>query len=274
MSLDPCRKPWRAVIADDEPALLDYLGKCLRDAWPDLDIVGTAANGEEALDLIRRHAPDVAFLDVRMPGLSGLEVALQAGSSCALVFVTAYGDHAVEAFERAAIDYVLKPVTVERLRMSAERLTARIAGQPAGPDQVSMQSLIDSLRALLADRQAPSSLPSGQASAPRYLHWLQVSRREEVQLLPTSEVDLFQSSDKVTLIIHGKGEWVIRTALKELESQLDPDLFWRVHRNAIVRVGAIQKVEKDLQGQFVLRLAGHGRLVPVSRPYAHLFKAL
>jgi DNA-binding LytR/AlgR family response regulator len=256
-----------AVIADDEPALAAYLEKTLRACWPELQIVGRAANGAQALQMIRALQPDVAFLDVQMPGLSGLEVAAQVaalqegapapGSQCRLVFVTAFDQYAIEAFESAAVDYVLKPVTAERLGKTVERLRARPAGTAVGAG-------IDELRQLLEQMQRK----------PGYLHWLQVSVRDEITLLPVGEVDVFQSSDKYTLVSNAKGEWLLRTALKDLEPQLDPNEFWRIHRSTIVRVGAIARVSRDLRGQFVLQLHGNARKLAVSRPYAHRFRAL
>lgn len=274
---------WTAVLADDEPHLLAYLGRCLRQAWPELHIVAEASDGEQALAAIVSRRPDVAFLDVRMPGLSGLEVATRAEGLCDIVFVTAYDEHAIEAFEHAAVDYLLKPVTIDRIERTVQRLLARRAARspdaPSAPalDPLQLQALIEGLRQGLGAPAGAIAVAAGEgagAAAARRLHWLQVSRGEEVQLLPVAEVDLFQSSDKVTLVLHARGEWVIRTPLRDLEPQLDPDLFWRVHRNAIVRVAAISAIERDLQGQFVLRLGEAGRRVAVSRPYAHRFKAL
>ncbi len=249
--------PPTAVLADDEQQLTAYLERALHACWPELQILGRAANGEQALQMITALRPQVAFLDVQMPGLSGLEVAEQIDGQCQIVFVTAFDQYAIDAFENAAVDYLLKPVTEERLRKTVERLRSGAPRGPGGPD-------LAQLRALLAQLQ-PSSA---------YLHWLQVSMRDEVTMLPVSEVDLFQASDKVTLVVSTRGEWVIRTALKDLEPRLDPNAFWRVHRNAIVRVSAIARVSRDLHGQFVLALNGHARKFAVSRPYAHRFKAM
>jgi DNA-binding LytR/AlgR family response regulator len=244
-----------AVIADDEPQLVAYLKKRLKECWPELEIVGEAANGEQALEMIRRLRPGYAFLDVQMPGMTGLEVAEQVADLCQVAFVTAYDQYAIDAFERSAVDYLLKPVSDERLRKTVDRLRRR--AEPAPGAMGELRDLLQQLR-----------------PRPSYLHWLQVSMRDEITLLPVTDVDLFQASDKVTLVLNPRGEWVIRTALKELEPQLDPEQFWRVHRNAIVRVGAIERVSRDLHGQPVLHLAGHARRIAVSRPYAHRFKAM
>jgi DNA-binding LytR/AlgR family response regulator len=259
------RPAMTAVIAEDEAPLLAYLEKMLHDCWPEGEIVGRAANGEQALQMICALQPDVAFLDVQMPGLSGLEVARrladaapgEPGRDCRLVFVTAYDQYAVDAFESAAVDYILKPVTAERLAKTIERLRARQSAAPqAGP--------APELRRLLEQLQ----------SGANYLHWLQVQERDEITLLPVREVDLFQASDKYTLACNARGEWLLRTALKDLEARLDPNEFWRIHRNAIVRVGAIARVSRDLRGQFQLQLHGHARKLAVSRPYANLFRAM
>jgi len=296
--------PMSAVIADDEAQLANYLEKLLRACWPELEIVGRAANGEQALQMIRALQPDVAFLDIQMPGMTGLEVAARlaepavaataAGpqpwpaeapsespsnaavravdaaqdghadrsTSCRLVFVTAFDQYAVEAFERAAVDYVLKPVTADRLARTVERLRLRPIAEPPALAVDELRRLIEQLRGEPA------------RGAADYLHWLQVSVQDEITLLPVAEVDLFQSSDKYTLATNARGEWLLRTALKELEPQLDPQAFWRIHRNAIVRVAAIERVSRDLRGQFVVRLKGQARKLAVSRPYAHLFRAL
>jgi DNA-binding LytR/AlgR family response regulator len=262
----PDAAPISAVIADDEAQLASYLEKLLQGCWPQLEIVGRAGNGEQALQLIRSLRPDVAFLDIRMPGLTGLEVAERlaaerspgAAAACRIVFVTAYDQYAIEAFERAAVDYLLKPVTAERLAGTVARLrTAPTAPATADASLGELRRLIGALR-----------------QAPPRLHWLQVGVRDEVALLPVAEVDLFQSSDKYTLAIGVGGEWLLRTALKDLEPQLDPNAFWRIHRGAVVRVGAIARVHRDLRGQLKVQLKGHARELAVSRPYAHQFRAL
>lgn len=261
-----------AVIADDEPQLAAYLEKLLQACWPELEIVARAGNGEQALQAIRATHPDVAFLDVQMPGLSGLEVAArirelgreaapgageEALARCRIVFVTAFDQYAVEAFETAAVDYLLKPVTPERLARTVERLRShapqgRRAAAPAG---------LDALLERLVRRSG-------------YLHWLQASAGDEITLLPVAEIDWLQSSDKYTLVGNAKGQWLLRTALKDLEEQLDPDEFWRIHRGAIVRVGAIARVSRDLRGQYRVELRGQPRKLAVSRPYAHRFRAM
>jgi DNA-binding LytR/AlgR family response regulator len=244
-----------AVIADDEPQLLDYLRKRLSEVWPELRVVGAAGDGLEALRMIRELRPTHAFLDIRMPGLSGLEVAQQAGPDCRIAFITAYDQYAIDAFEHAAVDYLLKPVSEERLRKTVDRF--RQSQAPAPEALTVLHELVRRLQPV-----------------PAYLHWLQVSVRDEVALLPVAEVDLFQSTDKYTLLANAQGEWLIRMALKDLEPQLDPANFWRIHRGAIVRVGAIERVVRGVHGQFAVKLTGHARKIAVSRPYAFRFKAI
>jgi DNA-binding LytR/AlgR family response regulator len=248
--------PPTAIVVDDEPALVAQLKKALAAGWPDLEVVGTASDGAKALDLADRLRPDVVFLDIQMPGLGGLEVARRLAGRCHVVFVTAYDRYAVQAFEGAAVDYLLKPVDGERLALTVERLRTRLASRP--PD---LGALVE---------QLTERLRHGTGR----LQWLQVQQREDVILVAVGEVDVFQSSDKYTLAQAGEREWVIRTPLKELEAQLDPAQFWRVHRGAIVRVAAIARVSRDLGGQLTVHLSGSRRTVAVSRAYAARFKEM
>jgi DNA-binding LytR/AlgR family response regulator len=245
-----------AIVVDDEPGLVAQLLKALAAAWPDLEVTGTANDGPRALLLADQLHPDVAFLDIQMPGLSGLEVARRLAGRCHVVFVTAYDQYALQAFDSAAVDYLLKPVDVGRLAATVDRLRTRLASRP--PD---LGALVDQL----AERLRPG---------PGALQWLQVQQREDVVLVSVDEVDLFQSSDKYTLALSGEREWVIRTPLKELENQLDPERFWRVHRGAIVRVAAIARVSRDFGGQLTVHLHDTTRTVAVSRSYAARFKGM
>ena len=245
-----------ALIADDEPALLEALRRALAECWPELAIVAEARYGADALALIERLRPDIAFLDIKMPSLSGIEVARRAGARCHVVFVTAYDEFAIQAFDQAAIDYLLKPVSRERLAGTVARLRERLAALPR------------ELPALL--EQLGRRLQAG----PQYLQWLQVSHGEEIFVVATEEVDLFQAADKYTLAITAQREWLIRTPLKALEDELDPDRFWRVHRNAIVRVAAIERVTREFGGRLTLHLLGRAQSCPVSRAYGHRFKQM
>ncbi len=243
-----------ALLVDDEPELVAYLRGGLARLWPELQVL-EAASGSAALELFETHHPDVAFLDVQMPGMTGLEVARRLGGRCHVVFVTAFEQYAVQAFEQAAVDYVLKPVEDERLAETVERLRTRLLAPPAD------------LTALL------SALARGRP-AREFLEWLQVQDRKDLLLLAVDEVDVFQSSEKYTVVLSGEREWIIRTPLQELEEQLDPARFWRIHRNAIVRVGAVARVSRNPSGQLVVHLRRGDRAIPVSRAYARRFKQM
>ncbi len=243
-----------ALIADDEPQLLAFLRSALAAHWPELEILCEAQDGQSAIDLVEVRRPDVAFLDIQMPGVSGLEVARRIAGRCHVVFVTAFEQYAIQAFERAAVDYLLKPVEGDRLAETVARLKGRLATAP--PD---MARLLDGL----AERLRPPGA---------HLQWLKVQCRQDVVLVAVEEVDVFRASEKYTLAVTRDEEWVIRTPLKELEEQLDPARFWRVHRNSIVRVQAIARVTRDDDGQALVHLRHHEQKIPVSRAYAHRFK--
>lgn len=247
------RRP-TALLVDDEKLLVAELRRLLAAAWPELVIVGEAGSGTDAIAQAGALEPDVIFLDIRMPGMTGLDAARQLGTSAHLVFVTAYDQYAVQAFEEGAVDYLLKPVEEARLATTVARLKARLSTPP--PD------LGDLLQRLI--RQPAATRPA--------LQWLQVGEHKDIRILPIAEICLFQSADKYTLVRTGEREWVIRTPLKELEADLDADQFWRVHRNTIVRVGAIESATRDLTGRVSLRVHGMRESVAVSRAYAHLFR--
>jgi DNA-binding LytR/AlgR family response regulator len=242
----------RLLIADDEPPLRAWLRRLLAEVAADAEVVAEAADGASALAEIERLRPDAALLDIRMPGLSGLEVAARAGNVCRYVFVTAYDEFAVQAFEQAAVDYLLKPVTAERLAVSIERLT-----RPAAAVSPTL------LQQLVAGLQ-------GGRARPR--QWLRAGNGDTLQLIDAAEVDHFEAVDKYTAIHIGDRQWLLRTSLKELEGQLDGNEFWRVHRGTIVRVAAIREVRRDLMGRLWLDLKCGGPALPVSRSYAHLFR--
>jgi DNA-binding LytR/AlgR family response regulator len=246
----------RILIADDEPPLRNWLRRLLLEVAPDTEIVAEAGDGTAALEYIETLRPDAAFLDIRMPGMSGLEVATQTQTPTRIVFVTAYDEFAVDAFERAAVDYLLKPVTTERLARTLDRLRANVP--PA--DQTTL------LRQLLARLDEPAR--------PQALHWLRVGSADAVQLLDVGEVDRFEAADKYTAVHCGHREWLIRTPLKELEQQLDREAFWRVHRGTVLRVAAIQRVTRDLMGRLWAELYSGGKPVAISRRYAHLFRQM
>ena len=240
-----------AIIADDEAPLRHHLKKLLANLWPTLQISGEATNGLQALELIQ--TADIAFLDIEMPGMSGLEVAAQYEGTCRIVFITAYDQYAIQAFENAAVDYLLKPVTQERLQKTIERL-----------QQLNQKAQVD-FEALRLMMQPPTV---------SYLQWLKVAQKDEIYLLPVNEVDYFQASNKYTSVITAEKEWLIKTPIKELETSLNPKDFWRIHRGTIVRLPAIARITKDFQGRYILQLHEHKEELTVSRAYAYLFKQM
>jgi DNA-binding LytR/AlgR family response regulator len=246
----------RLVIADDEPPLRAWLRRLVAEVAPDAEVVAEAADGETALAQIERLRPDAALLDIRMPGLSGLEVAARLTQPCRIVFVTAYDEFAVQAFEQAAVDYLLKPVTAERLA----KAMARLGSGPSRVDQADLlRQLIDRLE---------------RHDQPRPLRWLRVGDTDAVQLIDVADVDRFEAMDKYTTVFAGERQWLIRVPLKQLEQQLDPQAFWRVHRGTLVRVAAIRQVRRDLMGRLWLDLHGSDAPVVVSRSHAHLFRQM
>jgi DNA-binding LytR/AlgR family response regulator len=252
-----------AIIADDEPRLAIYLRDRLAALWPDLVIAGIAANGPEAQVLIADEAPDIAFLDIRMPGLTGLDVARNAGRDVHVVFVTAFDQYAIDAFERAAVDYLLKPVSDARLAQTIERLQHRIAGGNASPEWQSALTMLAQL--------APSLASAG---APERLAWIRASVGAQVRLIPVEDVCYFQANDKYTSVFTAGGEALIRTPLKEILDKLDPQKFWQVHRGTIVNVADIARTTRDLTGRIALTMKSRPERVAVSRAYAHLFKQM
>ena len=245
-----------AIIADDEPRLAEFLRDRLAVLWPELLIAGIARNGPEAQALIEREAPDIAFLDIRMPGISGIEVARAAGRAVRIVFVTAFDQYAVQAFDRAAVDYVLKPVSDERLAETVARLKSQAPATDA--------SLSDVLAAISRMR------PEG----PERLAWIRASRGTQIVLIDVDDVVYFQANDKYTSVLTAEGESLIRTPLRELADQLDARHFWQVHRGTIVNVRQIADTSRDLTGRVTLRLKSRPEAVAVSRAYAHLFKQM
>jgi DNA-binding LytR/AlgR family response regulator len=250
-----------ALIADDEEPMRDMLRARLRECWPDLAIAAEAANGVEAIALAGQHQPDVAFLDIRMPGLSGIEAARMLFNRCHIVFVTAYDQYAIEAFEHGALDYLLKPVGGDRLRTTCARLKARIGQQP--------QDIAAQLSRLLEGTAA------GRAAGRReYLHWIQAQVGNSLRMISTREVLFFQADEKYTRVQTAQGEVLIRKTLKELADELDPDEFWRIHRSTLVRVDAIAEVTRDLRGRQMVRVKHCPQLLEVSRGNTHLFQQM
>jgi DNA-binding LytR/AlgR family response regulator len=250
-----------AIICDDEPRLAEALRTQLKVAWPELNVMALGHSGGEALSLIAEHEPDIAFLDIRMPGLSGLDVARQLVDSEAaprIVFVTAYDQHAIEAFEARAVDYLLKPVKVERLAETITRLKASIsAGAPTTVDQ----KLVEALRQISTVER-------------KFLRWLNCGQGSEIDVIATGEVLFFQSRDKYTAVITADKERYVRTPIRDLLNELDPDEFWQVHRSSVIRVAAIERVIKDEVGRMRVKLRGTNELVPVSAAFAGRFRQM
>jgi DNA-binding LytR/AlgR family response regulator len=251
-----------AIICDDEPRLAHDLRDQLATVWPQLQVVGVGRSGAEALALIDELVPTIAFLDIRMPGLSGLDVARQlidGESAPRIVFVTAFDNYAVNAFEARAADYLLKPVKAERLAATVARLQRDIENNTrAALDD----SLMDALKSLSAGKER------------KYLRWLNCGQGSEIDVIATGEVLFFQARDKYTAVITADKERYIRTTLRELLNELDPDEFWQVHRSSVIRVGAIERVLKDDAGHMRVRLRGAREEVPVSGAFAGRFRQM
>ena len=253
-----------AIIADDEPRLAEFLKSRLAALWPELLIVGVAANGPEAQALLVAEAPDIAFLDIRMPGLTGLDVARAATAPVHVVFVTAYDQYAVAAFDHAAVDYLLKPVGDERLAETVARLQAKLRTQDPVPE----------LQAALAVIARLAPLSGNATVAPERLAWIRASAGSQVRLIAVADVCYFQANDKYTSVFTAEGESLIRTPLKELGDQLDPNRFWQVHRGTIVNLAHVGATSRDLTGRVSLTLKTRPEKVAVSRAFAHLFKQM
>ncbi len=248
----------RALIADDEPRLAENLRDRLRALWPQLEILPLAANGLEALRAVTEDEPDVAFLDIRMPGLTGIELARRIDTRTHIVFVTAFDQYAVEAFDREVVDYLLKPVTDERLARCVERLRSKLADSEKPP-------ALDEMLAKLA-RALPAA--SGR------LRWIRASRGDLVHQIPVDDVLYFQAADKYTCVMTREGESLIRMALAELTPQLDAQAFWQIHRSTVVNMNEVASTRRDLAGRVFVKLKGGSAELPVSRAYAHLFKQM
>ncbi len=250
----------RAVIADDEKNLLKSLKKTLNKLWPELLISGEACNGKEAADLIEKIRPDVAFLDIQMPGMTGIEVAKEIEGICSIVFVTAYDSYAMQAFENEALDYVLKPVDEKRLLKTINRLKEKLSSKDNSPK---IGKKIEKIISKLKNEEKPS-----------FLQLIKVKTGVEIRFIPVSEVLFFMAEDKYTTVKTETKEFLIRKTIKELEAELDPELFWRVHRSSIINIDKIKKITRSFSNQLVVLFNNTGRNVTVSRAYSHLFKQM
>ena len=248
----------RAIIADDEPELRHELERLLHRLWPELEIVAKAETGDQALDYALRLNPDIAFLDIKMPGLNGLEVATKLGGVSRVVFITAYDSYAVDAFEQNAIDYLLKPIKEERLL----RTITKIKSQTGKLDSDLLNDVIDSIRASFLETK------------PKYLKWVKVLKGDTVHMINIDDIVYFEADNKYTSVHVVDNEYIIRTPLAKLEEVLDGSQFWRVHRSVIVNADFVKTAKRTKDGRYTLHLKQMDVKLDVSRAYAHLFKHL
>ena len=244
------------VIAEDEPLLRRELQESLAALWPELAVAASAEDGTQALAALHAHQPDVMFLDIAMPGLSGLEVARAASGRCHVVFVTAYDEYAVGAFEQGAIDYVMKPFERARLAAAIARVRERIANVPADLERL-LNSMIE------------------RTTAKRcYLRWITVAHGRSVRLIPVNDICYFQADNKYTLVVTASAQSLINKTIRELIDELDPETFLQVHRATVVNVNAIAAVHRNLSGRLEVQLKSRKETLPVSATYAHLFRQM
>jgi DNA-binding LytR/AlgR family response regulator len=249
-----------AVVADDERLMRDQIVARLKQAWPELLIVGEASNGREAIDLVRSLRPDVVFLDISMPGTDGIEAARALAGHVHVVFVTAHDEYAIRAFEQGAVDYVLKPADSARLALTCQRLRERLTQAP------------DPMHDLLA--QLSQRLAAGGPQPREYLRWVQASVGTTIRMIPTSDILFFRAEDKYTRVQTPRFEALIRKPIKELLDELDPSEFWQIHRATVVRVDAVEQVSRNLRGNQVVHVKGSDEKLEVSRTFNHLFRQM
>jgi DNA-binding LytR/AlgR family response regulator len=273
-----------ALIAEDEPLLAQALRAELAAAWPDLEVVACVGDGASAVREALQRLPQVLFLDIRMPGLDGLGAAAELADSWPvdeapmpqLVFVTAYDEYAARAFEAQAIDYVLKPVQADRLRKTVARLRQALAArEPAeSATPAALEQTLAQWRQLLASAGAGTGAGPATSAAPLKFIAASDAGGTTVRMVPIDEVQYFEAADKYVRVLTATHEYLIRTPLKQLLPQLDPGVFWQVHRAVVVRSSAVESVHRDDAGKQHLLLRGRGDKLPVSRLYAHLFRAM
>ncbi|MBC3883662.1 LytR/AlgR family response regulator transcription factor [Undibacterium griseum] len=248
-----------AVIAEDEDLPRKELRRMLEALWPELQIVAECEHGADALEAIHRHQPDVAFLDIRMPGMSGLDVAHAVKGRCHAVFTTAYDSYAMDAFAAGAIDYLLKPVAQPRLAEAIERLQARLASKQAAPDISQLMAELDKrIRGQAAER----------------IRWISASVGDTIKMFPVEKILFFSSDEKYTRVVSAQDEAHVRKPLKELLDGLDHDQFWQIHRGTVVRADAIARAQRDDMGRYTVELHGSPEKLRVSQAYAWRFKPM
>jgi len=249
-----------AIIADDEENLRKGLTLLLERLWPELKILGQAQNGIEALSLIEFEKPDIAFLDIKMPGMTGINVAKKVSNACKIVFITAYDHFAVQAFESEAVDYILKPLTQNRLKATIDRLKKQLGEQEQPLDfDLKMKKIIQVLE---------------NKDVPEYLRLIKVKTGSDLRFIPVSQVLYFKAEDKYTIVQTATNEFLIKTPIKDLENDLEPKQFWRVHRSAIVNIEKIQAIKRSFSNQLIIGFNETMHTIAVSRSYEHLFKQM
>ena len=254
-----------ALIADDEPLLREHLAAHLKRLWPELQLVAEARNGREAVELFDEHAPDIVFLDVHMPGMNGIEAARAIARRAQIVFVTAYEQYAVQAFEQGAIDYLVKPFDEARLADSVARLKSRLATpQPLPGD---FEAVLERLAGELKARG------TGEATR-KYLQWIRASVAQSVRLIPVEQIAFLRSDEKYTLVAWEGGEALIRTPIRELAEELDPDTFAQIHRSVIVNLRQVAQVDRGFNDTAEVRLKNRREVLPVSRSFLHAFRQM
>jgi DNA-binding LytR/AlgR family response regulator len=246
----------RAIVVEDEVTLREQLEELLARVWPELEIVASVGDGLQAVAAMQKHRPDLMFLDVEMPEMSGIDVARHASEQCHVVFVTAYSSYATQAFDAGAVDYVLKPISEERLAIACKRLQERLASAPANLDHVLAQ------------------LAARVAQAKPYLRWITASRGQNVRMITIEEVCYFQADTKFTLVALGNGEALIHLTVRDLLEQLDPQMFWQIHRSTIVNVQEIDNVGRDATGHVVVKMKKRPETLRVSQPFAYRFRQM
>ncbi len=245
-----------AVIAEDEPPIRQEIREILGQVWPDLRIVAEVGDGVEALAAVERFRPDVFFLDIQMPGLDGLTVAQRLNGQAHVVFITAFDRYAVSAFEQGALDYVLKPISVPRLRLTVERLRTRLAEPPADLSRIAE---------LLKDMAPAES---------KYIKWLTVPHGSELRVVAVAEISYLRADTKYTTVVTPHGSFLMNASLRQMREKLDPQVFWQIHRSVVVNVGAIDTIYRSFRGTLEVKVRGHDELLRVSAAHVHLFREL
>jgi DNA-binding LytR/AlgR family response regulator len=243
-----------AVIAEDEPLIRGEIRDTLASLWPELKIVAEVGDGAEALACVDRFRPDAVFLDIQMPGLNGLEVAQRLSGAAHVVFITAFDRYAIAAFEQGALDYVLKPISAQRMQIAVERLRTRLTDSPANLSRIAD---------LLKDIVPPES---------KYLKWLTVPQGSELRVVAVEEISYLRADHKYTTVVTPHGSFLMNSSLRQMKDKLDPQVFWQIHRSVVVNVGAIDRIYRTFRGALEVKLKDRGELLPVSAAHAHLFR--